>query len=65
MDLGNFNPQDLQKYIEGVNFPANKDEVVKGAQDNNADQGMIDQLKNNLDPGQYGSPQEVLSNIQG
>lgn len=65
MDLGSFNPQDLQQYLQGVNFPANKDEIVSAVQNNNADQNVLDQLKNNLDPGQYQSQEEVVSNLQG
>ncbi len=65
MDLGNFNPQDLQQYLQNLNWPANKDQIVSEAQNNNADQGIIDQLKNNLDPGQYSDPQQVISNVTG
>ncbi|CAN5580425.1 MAG: DUF2795 domain-containing protein [Rubrobacteraceae bacterium] len=65
MDLGNFNPQDLQQYLQNLNWPANKDQIVSEAQNNNADSGIIDQLKNNLDPGQYSDPQQVISNVTG
>jgi hypothetical protein len=65
MDLGNFNPQDLQQYLQNLNWPANKDEIVSEAQNNNADSSIIDQLKNNLDPGQYSDPQQVISNVTG
>ena len=65
MDLGNFNPQDLQQYLQNINWPANKDQIVSEVQNNNGDQSIIDQLKNNRDPGQYSDPQQVLSNIQG
>ena len=65
MDLSNFNPQDLQQYLQNLNWPANKDEIVSEAQNNNADSNIIDQLKNNLDPGQYSDPQQVISNVTG
>ncbi len=65
MDLGNFNPQDLQQYLQNINWPANKDQIVSEAQNNNADGSIIDQLKNNLDPGQYSDPQQVISNVTG
>ena len=65
MDLGNFNPQDLQQYLQNLNWPANKDQIVSEAQNNNADGSIIDQLKNNLDPGQYSDPQQVISNVTG
>ncbi|MDQ4106893.1 MAG: DUF2795 domain-containing protein [Actinomycetota bacterium] len=65
MDLGNFNPQDLQQYLQNINWPANKDEIVNEAQNNEAPGNIIDQLKNQLDPGQYSDPQQVLSNVMG
>lgn len=65
MDLGNFNPQDLQQYLQNLDWPANKDQIVSEAQNNNADSSIIDQLKNNLDPGQYSDPQQVISNVTG
>lgn len=65
MDLGNFNPQDLQQYLQNINWPANKDQIVGEAQNNDAPGNIVDQLKNNLDPGQYSDPQQVLSNITG
>ena len=65
MDLGNFNPQDLQQYLQNINWPANKDEIVSEVQNNNGPGDVIDQLKNNLDSGQYSDPQQVLSNVTG
>lgn len=65
MDLGNFNPQDLQQYLQNINWPADKDQIVSEAQNNDAPGNIIDQLKNKLDPGQYSDPQQVLSNVMG
>lgn len=65
MDLGNFNPQDLQQYLQNIDWPANKDQIISEVQNNNGPGDVIDQLKNNLDPGQYSDPQQVLSNVTG
>ena len=65
MDLGNFNPQDLQQYLQNLNWPANKDQIVSEAQNNNADSNIIDQLKNNLGAGQYSDAQQVISAVTG
>lgn len=65
MDIGNFNPQDLQKYLQNIDWPANKDEIISEVQNNDGPGDVIDQLKNNLDPGQYSDPQQVLSNVTG
>lgn len=65
MDLGNFNPQDLQQYPQDIDWPANKDQIISEVQNNNGPGDVIDQLKNNLDPGQHSDPQQVLSNVTG
>lgn len=36
---------ELLKAIKGTNFPANKDEIIKQAKDNNADINLIRSLK--------------------
>jgi len=40
------NPIELQKYLKGVNYPASKDDVVKAAEKNGADDEIIEALKN-------------------
>lgn len=40
--LGGFNPQDLQKYLQGVNWPADKEQVAGQAESNGAPQGVLD-----------------------
>ncbi|MGF1473869.1 MAG: DUF2795 domain-containing protein [Rubrobacteraceae bacterium] len=65
MDLGNLNPQDLQQYLQNLDWPANKDQIVSEAQNNDASGDIVDQLKNNLDPGQYSDPQQVISKVTG
>lgn len=64
MDLGGLNPQDAQKYLEGINWPADKQEVVNKAEENGAPQGMMEQLKN-LGGGQFSSIEDVTSRLQG
>lgn len=64
MDLGGLNPQDAQQYLQGINWPANKDEVVNKAESNGAPQGLLDQLKN-LGGGQFSGPEDVVSRLQG
>ena len=55
MDLGGFNPQDAQQYLQGVNWPADKQEVVDKAEGNGAPQPMMEQLRN-LGGGQLSGP---------
>ena len=44
--LGGLNPQDLQKYLQGVNWPADKEQVASQAESNGAPQGVLDKIKN-------------------
>ena len=64
MDLGNFNPQDIQQYLQGVNFPADKQDVASQAGDNGAPQGIVDQIKNAAQQ-KFNNPEEVMQAIQG
>lgn len=64
MDIGGFNLQDAQQYPRGINWPADKQEVVNKAEGNGAPQGMMEQLKN-LGSGQFSGPEDVMSKLQG
>jgi hypothetical protein len=62
--LGGFNPQDLQKYLQGVNWPADKEQVASQAESNGAPQGLLDKIKNLGGGGQFDGPQDVIGNLQ-
>lgn len=62
--LGGFNPQDLQKYLQGVNWPADKEQVANTAEGNGAPQGLLEQIRN-LGGGQFNGPQDVIGKLQG
>ena len=64
MDVGGSNPQDTQQYLQGIDWPADKQEVVDKAEGNGAPQGMLDQIKN-LGGGQFSGPQDVIARLQG
>ena len=63
--LGGFNPQDAQQYLQGLSWPADKEQAAqKTAESNGAPQGMLDQIRN-LGDGQFSGPQDVISGLQG
>ncbi len=63
-DLGNLDLGQLQQYLPNTNFPASKDEVISEAQNNQAPQEVIDQLKNsNTDT--FNNADEVLETVRG
>lgn len=55
---------DLQGYLQGINFPAQKEEVASGAESNGAPQGVVDQIRNAAAE-QFNGPQEVMQAVQG
>ena len=54
----------LQGYLQGVNFPAGKEEVASNAESNDAPQELVEQIRNS---GQdtFNSADEVLQKVQG
>ena len=62
MDLGSLG--DMQQYLQGINFPANKEEVASGAESNGAPQDFVDQIRNAATE-RFNSPDEVLQAVQG
>jgi hypothetical protein len=64
MDLGNLGLGQLQQYLAGVNFPAQKDEVASNAQSNSAPQDLVQQIRSSATE-RFNSPEEVLQVVQG
>ena len=67
MDLGNLGNVDLgqlQQYIGGVNFPAQKEEVASNAEGNGAPQDLVQQIRNAATE-RFNSPEEVLHAVRG
>jgi hypothetical protein len=54
----------MQQYLQGIDFPANKEEVASGTESNGAPQGFVDQIRNAATE-RFNSPEEVLQTIQG
>ena len=67
MDLGglsDLNVSELQQYLGGMNFPADKQEVASGAESNGALQAVITQIRNSATE-RFNSPEEVLQAVRG
>jgi len=58
--LGDLSPADVQKYLEGLNFPASKEQVLATAESNGAPQALVEQIRA-LGPEQFSSPDDVVS----
>lgn len=63
-DLSNLDLGQLQGYMQGVNFPAGKEEVASNAESNNAPQELVQKIRNSGTEN-FGSADEVLQTVQG
>jgi Protein of unknown function (DUF2795) len=63
-DLGNLDLGKLQGFLQGVNFPADKEEVASNAEGNNAPQELVEQIRNSGTE-TFNSADEVLQKVQG
>ncbi len=62
MDLGSMG--NMQQYLDGINFPAQKDEVASQAESNGAPQDFVQQIRNAATE-RFNGPQEVLQQVGG
>jgi hypothetical protein len=62
--LDNLGLEQLTQYLPNLDFPASKDEVVSEAQNNNAPQEVIDQLKNSSSD-TFNNANEVFETVRG
>lgn len=58
-------PAQVGKYLEGVEFPARKEELLERLERNGVPGPVVGQLRKRLPEGEYSSPQDVLKALQG
>jgi hypothetical protein len=67
-NLGNLGDLDLgqmQQFLQGVNFPAQKEEeVASNAEGNGAPQGLVEQIRGAATE-RFNGPEEVLRAVRG
>ena len=63
-NLGNLDLGQLQQFLQGVNFPAGKEEVASNAESNNAPQELVQHIRNSGTQ-TFNSAEEVLQTVQG
>ena len=63
-NLGDLNLDQLQQMLPGVDYPAQKDEVVSSLQSNGAPQELIDKVSN-ASKDQFNNADEVLQTAKG
>ncbi len=63
-NLGNLGLDQLQQYLQGANFPAQKDEVASNAESNGAPQNSVAGIRTAAQ-NQFNSQDEVLQAVKG
>jgi hypothetical protein len=63
-NLGNLDTATLLRYLPGVNFPAEKDQVASTAEKNDAPQELVEKIRG-ADTQRFNTPDEVLQVVQG
>ncbi len=56
------NPMEVQKKLEGMDYPATKADLITKAKENNADEKMISMLEK-LPDDEYNSPADVSEEL--
>ena len=57
-------PTQVGRYLQGVEFPARKDELLGRLERNGVPGTIIGQLRKRLPEGEYRGPQDVLSALR-
>ena len=58
-----FNPDDVPQYLEGVDSPASKEELISAAEGNGAPEAMIRVLEGLSRP-EYSGPEQVAEDLR-
>jgi hypothetical protein len=58
-----FNPDDAQRYLEGVEYPASKEEVASAAENNGAPDELVERIQALSTP-EFSSAEQVVSELR-
>lgn len=62
-NLGGGDMAKYQQYLQGINFPASKDEVVSQLQQQGAEGGLVDKVKGAATD-RFNGPEDVMGALQ-
>ena len=57
------NPIEVQKHLKGMSYPASKDDLVSTAQENGADENLLEQLRN-MGREDFSGPDDVMEALK-
>ena len=57
-----FNPEDAHQYFEGVDYPANKEDLISAAEANGAPDALVQRI-GTLGRAEYSSSEDVVEEL--
>jgi hypothetical protein len=58
-----FDPDEAQQYLEGTDYPANKDEVASTAEGNGAPHELVERIRALSTP-EFSGPKEIMEGLR-
>lgn len=58
-----FNPDDAPRYLEGVEYPASKEDLISAPENNDAPEGLVGML-GSLSRPEYSGPEQVAEDLR-
>lgn len=58
-----FDPEDARKYLEGVDYPANKEDLASTAEDNGAPDELIEMIRTMARP-EFSELEDVIAELR-
>lgn len=58
-----FNPEEAQKYLEGVDYPANKEDLASTAESNGAPDELVEMIRT-MDKPEYSDQEAVITELR-
>jgi Protein of unknown function (DUF2795) len=58
-----FNPDDATQYLEGVDYPASKEDLASAAEDNEAPEELVERLRT-LGRATFSGPEELVAELE-
>ncbi len=58
-----FDPNDAPRYLEGVEYPANKEELASAAEENGAPDELVERIRT-LGRPSFSGPEEVVEELE-
>jgi hypothetical protein len=62
--LRNLLPANFERYLRGIEFPIDKQELLRRLKENGAPGVVVDQVGKRLPEGEYRSPQDLIKRLK-